>query len=108
MRPREVGRAAIRICFVRGLIQVIDMDHALFKLARTIDWGFLEQNSARGVRLRAPAAAAADRLMAGLRSQHTYNLSDEWCASCGSRTHIPSTFCGEEFSSTGCRSIAPR
>jgi hypothetical protein len=36
------GERASRICFVGG-----NMDHALAKLARTIDWGFWKRSSAR-------------------------------------------------------------
>lgn len=43
MRPRERRESGERNLFRSRLDQVIDMDHALVKLARTIDWRFLEE-----------------------------------------------------------------
>ena len=43
MRPRERRESGEQDLFRSRLDQVINMDHALVKLARTIDWAFLEQ-----------------------------------------------------------------
>ena len=42
MRPRERRETGEQDLFRSRLDQIIDMEHALVKLARTIDWGFLE------------------------------------------------------------------
>ncbi len=44
MRPRERRETGEQDLFRSRLDQIIDMDHALLKLARTIDWSFLERN----------------------------------------------------------------
>jgi hypothetical protein len=43
MRPRERRETSEQDVFRSRLDQIIDMKHALVMLARTIDWGFLEQ-----------------------------------------------------------------
>ncbi len=43
MRPRERRGSGEQDLFRSRLDQVINMDHSLAKLARTIDWGFLEE-----------------------------------------------------------------
>src|SRR6266705_2045722 len=43
MRPRERRESGEQDLFRSRLDQVINMDHTLVKLARTIDWGFLEE-----------------------------------------------------------------
>src|SRR5260370_255397 len=43
MRPREGRESGEQDLFRSRLDQVINMDHALVKLARTIDWRFLEE-----------------------------------------------------------------
>src|ERR1700733_6627064 len=42
MRPRERRESGEQDLFRSRLDQVIDMKHPLVRLARTIDWGFLE------------------------------------------------------------------
>ena len=42
MRPRERRETSEQDLFRSRLDQIIDMNHALVKLARTIDWRFLE------------------------------------------------------------------
>ena len=42
MRPRERRETGEQDLFRSRLDQIIDMEHVLVKLARTIDWGFLE------------------------------------------------------------------
>ncbi len=43
MRPRERRESGEQDLFRSRLDQVINMDHALVRLARTIDWRFLEE-----------------------------------------------------------------
>jgi hypothetical protein len=43
MRPRERRETGEQDLFRSRLDQIIDMEHALAKLARTVDWGFLER-----------------------------------------------------------------
>ena len=47
MRPRERRETGEQDLFRSRLDQIIDMGHALVKLARAIDWRFLEEGSAR-------------------------------------------------------------
>ena len=42
MRPRERRETGEQDLFRSRLDQIIDMKHPLAKLARTVDWGFLE------------------------------------------------------------------
>jgi len=108
MRPRSAGSGEQDL-FRSRLDQVIDMDHALAKLAADDRLGgFLEEKFGAGICRWPPPAALPTRLMAGLAIlKHSYNLSDEVCASSGSRTRYQ-YFCGEEFFQHRCRSIAPR
>src|SRR5262249_38381718 len=78
--------------------QIIDMKHALVKLARTIDWGFLEQTFGAVYTDKPGQPPLPTRLMAGLATlKHTYDLSDE--ALCDRWVEDPyfQYFCGEEF-----------
>ena len=43
MKPRERRDEGEQDLFRSRLDQIIDMSHELVKLARTIDWGFLEE-----------------------------------------------------------------
>jgi transposase, IS5 family len=78
MRPRERRETGEQDLFRSRLDQVINMDHALVKLARTIDWGFLEEKFGAVYADGAGQPPLPTRLMAGLAIlKHTYNLSDE-------------------------------
>jgi hypothetical protein len=68
------------------------LNHALAKLARTIDWGFLEERFGAVYTDGPGQPPLPTRLMAGLAIlKHTFDLSDEACASAGwrTRTHRP-------------------
>jgi IS5 family transposase len=84
--------------FWARLDQIVDMSHPLAKLARTIDWGFLEK-SFGAVYADVPGRPPlATRLMAGLAIlKHMHDLSDE--ALCDRWLENPyfQLFCGEEF-----------
>ena len=43
MKPRERGGTGEQDLFRSRLDQIIDINHALVKLVRAIDWEFLEQ-----------------------------------------------------------------
>ena len=43
MLPRERRETGAQDFFRSRLDQIIDLDHALAKLARTVDWRFLEE-----------------------------------------------------------------
>jgi IS5 family transposase len=97
MRPRERRESGEQDLFRSRLDQVIDMDHALVKLARTIDWGFLEENSAV-YKDGAGQPPLSTRLMAGLAIlKHTYNVSDEMLCELWIENPYYQYFCGEEF-----------
>src|SRR6202158_1978376 len=98
MRPRERREGGEQDLFRSRLDQVINMDHALVKLARTIDWGFLEEKFGAVYKDGPGQPPLPTRLMAGLAIlKHTYTLSDE--AVCEQWIENPyyQYFCGEEF-----------
>src|ERR1700761_3838263 len=98
MRPRERRDSGEQDLFRARLDQIIDLNHALAKLARTIDWGFLEGRFGAVYTDGAGRPPLPTRLMAGLAIlKHTFNLSDEavcerWC-----ENPYYQYFCGEEF-----------
>src|ERR1700694_734305 len=98
MRPRERRESGEQDLFRSRLDQVINMDHALVKLARTIDWGFLEEKFGAVYADGSGRPPLPTRLMAGLAIlKHTYNLSDEvWCELWIAHPYYQ-YFCGEEF-----------
>ena len=77
MRPRERRETSEQDLFRSRLDQIIDMKHALVKLARAIDWGFLEQTFGAVYTDKPGQPPLPTRLMAGLAIlKHTYDLSD--------------------------------
>src|SRR5262244_526440 len=98
MRPRERRESSEQDLFRSRLDQIIDMNHALVKLARTIDWGFLEERFGAVYTDKPGQPPLPTWLMAGLAIlKHTYDLSDE--ALCDRWVENPyfQYFCGEEF-----------
>jgi hypothetical protein len=90
MRPRERRESGEQDLFRARLDQIIDIEHALVRLARTIDWGFLEATFGAVYEDGAGRPPLPTRLMAGLAIlKHTYNLSDEVTRSCA--TYAPWT-----------------
>ena len=64
--------------FKARLDQITDMDHALAKLGRAIDWRFLEERSGAVYSDKPGQPPLPTRLMAGLSIlKHTHDLSDE-------------------------------
>jgi IS5 family transposase len=98
MRPRERRETGEQDLFRSRLDQIIDMEHVLVKLARTIDWGFLEANFGAVHTDGAGQPPLPTRLMAGLAIlKHTYNLSDEVLCELWIENPYYQYFCGEEF-----------
>ena len=98
MRPRERRESGEQDLFRSRLDQVINMDHALVKLARTIDWRFLEEKFGAVYKDGVGQPPLPTRLMAGLAIlKHTYNLSDEVVCEQWIENPYYQYFCGEEF-----------
>src|SRR6202158_1662238 len=98
MRPRERRESGEQDLFRSRLDQVINMDHALAKLARTVDWGFLEEKFGAVYADGSGRPPLPTRLMAGLAIlKHTYDLSDEVVCELWIENPYYQYFCGEEF-----------
>jgi transposase, IS5 family len=98
MRPRERRESGEQDLFRARLDQIIDMDHPLVRLARTIDWGFLEATLGAVYQDGAGRPPLPTRLMAGLAIlKHTYDLSDEVVCELWVENPYYQYFCGEEF-----------
>jgi IS5 family transposase len=98
MRPRERRDSGRQDLFRSRLDQIIDTNHALAKLARAVDWRFLEEKFGAVYAEGPGQPPLPTRLMAGLAIlKHTYNLSDE--ALCERWVENPyyQYLCGEEF-----------
>ena len=78
MRPKERRDTGQTDLLRSRLDAIIDMDHALVKLARTIDWSFLEERFGAVYEDKPGRPPLPTRLMAGRAIlKHTYDLSDE-------------------------------
>ena len=98
MRPKERRDSGQSDLLRSRLDAIIDMDHALVKLARTIDWAFLEQRFGAVYEDKPGRPPLATRLMAGLAIlKHTYDLSDEVLCERWVENPYYQFFCGEEF-----------
>jgi hypothetical protein len=98
MRPRERRESGEQDLFRSRLDQVINMDHALVKLARTIDWRFLEEKFGAVYNDGPGQPPLPKRLMAGLAIlKHTYNHSDEIVCELWIENRYYQYFCGAEF-----------
>ena len=98
MRPRERRDSGEQDLFRARLDQIIDMKHALVKLARTIDWGFLENRFGEVYQDGPGQPPLPTRLMAGLAIlKHTYDVSDEVLCERWIENPYFQYFCGEEF-----------
>jgi transposase, IS5 family len=98
MRPREQREAGEQDLFRSRLDQIIDTKHALVKLARAIDWRFLEEKFDAVYKDGPGQPPLPTRLMAGLAIlKHTYNLSDEVVCELWLENPYYQYFCGEEF-----------
>ena len=98
MRPRERRETGEQDLFRSRLDQIIDMKHSLVTLARTVDWGFLEQAFGAVYTDGPGQPPLPTRLMAGLAIlKHTYDLSDEVLCERWVENPYYQFFCGEEF-----------
>lgn len=98
MRPRERRDSGKQDLFRSRLDQIIDLDHPVAKLARTIDWSFLEEQCGAVYTDRPGHPPLPTRLMAGLAIlKHTFNLSDEELCERWVENPYYQYLCGEEF-----------
>src|SRR6202012_5425484 len=95
MRPEERRDSGQTDMFRARLDQIVDINHALAKLARQIDWRFLEQRFGAVYSDRAGHPPLPTPGLAILK--HMHDLSDE--ALCERWVENPyfQLFCGEEF-----------
>jgi transposase, IS5 family len=98
MRPRERSETGEQDLFRSRLDQIIDMKHALVRLGRTVNWGFLEERFGEVYSDDPGRPPLPTRLMAGLAIlKHTYDLSDEVLCERWVESPYYQYFCGEEF-----------
>src|SRR4051794_1567770 len=98
MKPKERRDSGQADLLRSRLDAIIDMDHALVRLSRTIDWSFLEQQFGAVYEDKPGRPPLPTRLMAGLAIlKHTYDLSDEVLCERWVETPIDQFLCGEEF-----------
>jgi IS5 family transposase len=98
MRPRERRETGQGDLLRSRLDAIIDMNHPLVKLARTVDWGFLEGRFGSVYTDKPGHPPLPTRLMAGLAIlKYTYDLSDEVLCERWVENPYYQFFCGEEF-----------
>jgi IS5 family transposase len=98
MRPKERREGGQVDLFRARLDQILDLEHALVKLARAIDWGFLETKFGAVYDDDPGRPPLPTRLMAGLAIlKSTHNLSDEMLCERWVENPYYQFFCGEEF-----------
>src|ERR1700744_654412 len=98
MRPRERRETGEQDLFRSRLDQIIDMNHPLAKLGRTIDWSFLEGRLGEVYPDDPGQPPLPTRLMAGLAIlKHPYDLSDEVLCERWIENPYYQFFGGEEF-----------
>jgi IS5 family transposase len=98
MRPKERRQSGQNDLFRARLDQIVDMLHPLVRLARAIDWRFLEERFGAVYSDNAGHPPLPTRLMAGLailKSMH--DLSDEELCARWIENPYYQLFCGEEF-----------
>ena len=110
MRPRERRESGKQDLFRSRLDQIIDMNHALVKLARTIDWRFLEEKFGAVYTDKPGQPPLPTRLMAGLAIlKHTYmTFPTRLCVIAGWRTRTSSTSAARSSSNMRWYSTAHR
>jgi len=98
MHPKERRDGGQNDLFRSRLDQIIDLDHALAKLARQIDWRFLEERFGAVYTDGPGQPPLPTRLMAGLAIlKYTYDLSDEVLCERWVENPYYQYLCGEEF-----------
>jgi IS5 family transposase len=98
MRPKERRESGEQDLFRARLDQIIDLEHALVKLAQAIDWRFLEEKFGAVYTDKPGHPPLPTRLMAGLAIlKHSYDVSDEGLCERWVENPYFQYFCGEEF-----------
>jgi transposase, IS5 family len=98
MRPKERREAGQTGLFRARLDQIVDLTHPLAKLARAIDWGFLEERFGALYSDGPGHPPLPTRLMAGLAIlKPLHDLSDEILRERWVENPYMQLFCGEEF-----------
>jgi IS5 family transposase len=98
MRPKERQDGGQRDLFKSRLDQIVNLNHALVKLSKAIDWGFLEQQFGAVYDDEPGRPPLPTRLMAGLAIlKHMHNLSDEVLCERWVENPYFQLFCGEAF-----------
>jgi hypothetical protein len=108
MRPKERRDSGQADLLRSRLDAIIDIEHPLVKLSRTIDWSLLEQRFGAVYEDKPGRPPLPTRLMAGLAIlKHTYDLSTRSCANAGWRTPITSSSAARSSSSIAWCSTVP-
>src|ERR1700675_3305386 len=98
MRPKERRESGQKDLFKARLDQIVDLDHALVKLARAVDWRFLEDRFGAVYDDDPGRPPLPTRLMAGLAIlKHMHDLSDEVLCERWVENPYYQLFCGEEY-----------
>jgi hypothetical protein len=98
MRPRERRETGQGDLLRSRLDAIIDMGHALVKLATAVDWRFLEERFGAVYTDGPGQPPLPTRLMAGLAIlKHMHNLSDDSLCERWVENPYYQYFCGEEF-----------
>jgi len=110
MRPRERRESGKQDLFRSRLDQIIDMNHALVKLARTIDWRFLEEKFGAVYTDKPGQPPLPTRLMAGLAilKSTLMTFPTRLCVIAGWRTRTSSTSAARSSSNMRWYSTAHR
>src|SRR6187397_166775 len=91
-KPRERRETGEQDLFRARLDQILNMNHELVRLARSIDWPVLEAHFGEVYCDGPGMPPLPTRLMAGLAIlKHTFNLSDEALCSAPRFTGHPAT-----------------
>src|SRR5438876_9594363 len=98
MKPQERRETGQGDLLRSRLDQIVDMRHPLVRLAREVDWRFLETRFGEAYSDGPGQPPLPTRLMAGLHIiKYTYDLSDEVLCERWVENPYYQLFCGEEF-----------
>ena len=98
MKPRERRETGEMDLFRSRLDQIINMNHELVQLAKTVSWEAIEARCGRVYSDGPGMPPLPTRLMAGLAIlKHTFNLSDEELCARWVENPYFQFFCGETF-----------
>ena len=98
MKPRERRETGEMDLFRSRLDQIINMNHELVRLAKTVSWEAIEARCGEVYSDGPGMPPLSTRLMAGLAIlKHTFNLSDEELCARWVENPYFQFFCGETF-----------